>query len=152
MVEVMKIQKVPCRHWCTQCPQPCSRPPPTHASTRDSGQSQASLGQSLLGSLLLSPGSWCTQCSVCALPESVSPFLCKSEVAQSCLTFWDPMDCNLPGFSVHGIFQARVLEWVAISFSRGSSWPRDQTWVFHIVGRHFTIWATFPCFLTLKSC
>ena len=45
----------------------------------------------------------------------------ESEVAQSCLTLCDPMDCSLPGFSVHGIFQARVLEWVAISFSRGSS-------------------------------
>ena len=45
----------------------------------------------------------------------------ESEVAQSCLTHCDPMDCSLPGSSVHGIFQARVLEWVAISFSRGSS-------------------------------
>ena len=71
------LQKVPCTHCYTQCPQPCSRPPPTHASTRDSGQSQASLGQSLLGSLLLSPGSWCTQGSVCALQESVFPILCK---------------------------------------------------------------------------
>ena len=52
------------------------------------------------------------------------------------------MDCNLPGFSVHGIFQARVLEWVAISFSRGSSRPRDRTWLSRIVGRHFTLWAT----------
>ena len=41
-----------------------------------------------------------------------------SEVAQSCLTLCDPMHCSLPGFSVHGIFQARVLEWVAIAFSR----------------------------------
>ena len=46
---------------------------------------------------------------------------------QSCLTLCNPMNCNLPGSSVHGIFQARILEWVAISFSRGSSWPRDQT-------------------------
>ena len=53
----------------------------------------------------------------------------------------DPMDCNLPGFSVHGIFQARVLEWVAISFCRGSSWPRDQTQVSCIAGRRFTLWA-----------
>ena len=45
----------------------------------------------------------------------------NSEVAQSCPTLWDPMDCSLPGSSVHGIFQARILEWVAISFSRGSS-------------------------------
>ena len=44
----------------------------------------------------------------------------------------DPMDCSLPGSSVHGIFQARVLEWGAIVFSRGSSQPRDQTWVSHI--------------------
>ena len=49
----------------------------------------------------------------------------KSEVAQSCPTLCDPMDCSLPGFSVHGIFQARILEWVAISFSRRSSQPRD---------------------------
>ena len=48
--------------------------------------------------------------------------------AQSCLTLCNPMDCNPPGSSVHGIFQARILEWLAISFSGGSSWPRDQTW------------------------
>ena len=54
----------------------------------------------------------------------------------------DPMDCSLPGSSVHGIFQARVLEWVAISLSRGSSWPRDRTRVSRIVGRCFTSWAT----------
>ena len=50
-------------------------------------------------------------------------------VAQSSLTFCNRMDCSLPGSSVHGILQARVLEWVAISFSRGSSQPRDQTHV-----------------------
>ena len=52
------------------------------------------------------------------------------------------MDCSLQGFSVHGIFQARVLEWVAISFSRRSSWPRDWTQVSSTAGRCFTIWAT----------
>ena len=51
----------------------------------------------------------------------------ESEVTQSCLTLCDLMDCSLLGFSMHGIFQARVLEWVAISFSKGSSWPRDWT-------------------------
>ena len=66
----------------------------------------------------------------------------ESEVAQSCLTLCDPMDCSLLGSSVHGIFQARVLEWVAISFSMGSSRPRDRTRVSHISGRHFIIWAT----------
>ena len=53
----------------------------------------------------------------------------KVLVAQSCLTLCDPNDYSLPGFSVHGIFQARKLEWVAIPFSRQSFQPRDQTWV-----------------------
>ena len=47
----------------------------------------------------------------------------ESEVAQSCLTLSDPMDCSLPGSSIHGIFQARVLEWVAIAFSAGLFFP-----------------------------
>ena len=64
------------------------------------------------------------------------------EVAQSCLTLCNPMDCSLPGFSIHGIFQARVLEWVATPFSWGSSQPRDQTHVSCTVGRRFTLWAT----------
>ena len=63
----------------------------------------------------------------------------ESEVAQLCPTLGDPMDCNLQGSSVHGILQARILEWVAISISRGSSQPRDGTLVAHIVGRYFTI-------------
>ena len=63
-------------------------------------------------------------------------------VAQSCPTLWDPMDCSPPGSSIHGIFQARVLEWVAISFFRESYWPRDQTQVSCIAGRFFTSWAT----------
>ena len=59
-----------------------------------------------------------------------------------CLTLCYPMDHSLPCSSIHGIFQARVLEWGAISFSRGSSQPRNRTWVSCIVGRRFTIWAT----------
>ena len=50
-------------------------------------------------------------------------------VTQSCPILCDSMDCSPPGSSVHEIFQARILEWVTISFSRGSSQPRDQTWV-----------------------
>ena len=65
-----------------------------------------------------------------------------SEFAHSCPTLCDPMDCSLPGSSIHGIFQARVLEWIAISFSRRSSRSRDWTWVSRIVGRCFTDWAT----------
>ena len=59
------------------------------------------------------------------------------EVAQSCLTLCNPTDCSLPGSSIYGISQARILEWVAISFSRGSSRPRDRTWVSRFVGRCF---------------
>ena len=61
----------------------------------------------------------------------------ESEVTQSCLTLCDLMDCSLPGSSVHGIFQVRVLEWVATSFSRESSQLRDRTLVSHIAGRCF---------------
>ena len=66
----------------------------------------------------------------------------KSEVAQLCPTLCDPMDCSPPGSSIHGIFQERVLEWGAISFSRGSSQPRDWTQVSRTAGRRFTVWAT----------
>ena len=66
-------------------------------------------------------------------------FLLESEVAQSCPTLCDPVDCSPLGSSVHGILQARVLEWVAISFSRGSSPPRDRTQVSRIAGRCFNL-------------
>ena len=62
-----------------------------------------------------------------------------SRVAQSCTTLCDPIDCSPPGSSNHGILQARILEWVAISFSRGSSRPRDSTHVSHIAGRCFNL-------------
>ena len=75
-----------------------------------------------------------------------------SELAQSCPTLCDPMDCSLPGSSIHGIFQARVLEWVAISFSRGSSWPRDQTQVYRIAGRCLTVWAAREVFSFVYMC
>ena len=63
-------------------------------------------------------------------------------VAQSCVTLCDSMDCSLPGFPVHGILQARILEWVAIAFSRVSSRTRGRAWVSHIAGRLFTVWGT----------
>ena len=62
-------------------------------------------------------------------------------VVQLCPTLCDPMDCGLPGSSVHGILQARILEWVAIPFSGGSSQPRDGARVSCLAGRFFTIWA-----------
>ena len=63
-------------------------------------------------------------------------------VTQSCLTLCDPMDCSPPGSSVHGILQARILEWVAMPSSGESSQPRDQIQVSRIAGRCFTLWAT----------
>ena len=62
--------------------------------------------------------------------------------AQSCLTLCDPVDCNSPGSSVHGILQARILEWVTMPSSKESSQLRDLTQVSHIAGRFFTAWAT----------
>ena len=69
-------------------------------------------------------------------------------VTQSCPTL-DPMDCSPPDSSVHEILWTRILEWLALPFSRGSSWPRDWTWVSCIAGGCFTVWATreAQCFL-----
>ena len=61
---------------------------------------------------------------------------------QSCPTLCNLIDCSPPDSSVQGISQTRKLEWVAISFSRGSSLPRHWTWVSHIAGRFFIVWAT----------
>ena len=95
----------------------------------------------------------------CSLEEKLWPTwwrFSRSVVSDSC----DPMDCSLPGSSGHGIFQARILEWVAISFSRGSSQPRDCIQVFCIARRRFYLLSrqrkplvypqiikTFSCFL-----
>ena len=86
-----------------------------------------------------------------SLPPTVPHLMCVCVcacvlVSQSCPTLCDPMDCNPPGSSVHGILQARIQEYVAISFSRGSYWPKDWTQVSSIVGRFFTIWATREAF------
>ena len=69
-------------------------------------------------------------------------FLLHAESLQSCPALCDLMDCSPPGSSVHGIFQARILKWVAMPSSRGSSQPRDQTQVSCIVDVFFTIWVT----------
>ena len=66
----------------------------------------------------------------------------KVLVVQTCPTLWDPMDCSPPSSSVHGILQIRILEWVAIPFSRESSWSRNQTQVSCIAGRSFIVWAS----------
>ena len=73
----------------------------------------------------------------------MAPWCCCCLVSQSCLTLCDPMDCSPPGSFVHGILQARILEWVAIPSCRGSSWPRDWTHVSCIGGRMLYHWATW---------
>ena len=70
----------------------------------------------------------------------------KVKVAHSCLTLCDPMD-----YTVHGILQARILEWVAYIFSSGSFWPRNWTWVSCIAGRFFTNWAMREATLIIKK-
>ena len=82
--------------------------------------------------------------------------MAESEVTQLCPTLRDPMDCSLLGSSIRGVLQARIVEWVAMPSSRGSSQPRDWTQVSHIAGRFFTIWATReasqpPLFFSMKE-
>ena len=115
------LQKVPCIHCytCGVCGPAAGHCWPTPLPETP-GHSRASLGllwgPAPFSWVLVKPG------SVCLLP----PFL--SEVASVLLlTLCHPMDCSLPGSPVNGILQARILEWVAISFSRGSSWYRDWT-------------------------
>ena len=96
------------------------------------------------------------------LTTSINSVKTKSQlysVAQSCPTVCDPINRSPPGSSVHGIFQARILEWVAISFSRGSPWPRDWTCVSCIscivrwILYHCTFWEvpTLPSILAKRS-
>ena len=75
----------------------------------------------------------------------------SESVSGSVVSDWDPMGYSPPGFSVHGILQARILEWIAISFSRASSWPKDGTQVTRITGRFFTVWATREVHLIRKG-
>ena len=80
-----------------------------------------------------------THTAITAVSKTFGPSSRVVLVAQSFLTLCNPMDSSPPGSSVRGIFQARILEWVAIPFSRVSSQPKDQTWVSCIVGRFITI-------------
>ena len=72
-------------------------------------------------------------------------------VTQSCLTLRDPMGCSLPGSSVHGIFQARIVELLDISSSRGSSQPLDQTQVSCIAGGFLTVWVTRNAYISVYN-
>ena len=74
----------------------------------------------------------------------------ESASRSACPILCDPMDCNPQGSSVHGNLQARILEWVAVPFSKGSSWPRAQTGISCIAGGFFTIWVTIQVIYDLK--
>ena len=80
-------------------------------------------------------------------PSSASLWVC-AQLLQSCLTLCSPMDCSPLGSSVHGILQARILEWVATPSFIGSSQPRDQTHVFCFAGGLFNHWATWETLIT----
>ena len=88
---------------------------------------------------LCAPSFFWPHCAACGVFVP-TPTMC-TQSRQSCPTLCDSMDCSPPGSFVHGILQARTLEWVAISSSRRSSW--DQTCISYIAGRFFTHWATW---------
>ena len=91
------------------------------------------------------PGHLHSRQTLYCLSHQESPFtnnVLAVQLLGSVQLFWDPMDCSLPGSSVYGIRQARILEWAAVSFFRGSSWPRDWTHIFCVscTGR----WILYP--------
>ena len=95
--------------------------------------------------------SLCVLCIECCLTAALaSTHCCYVLISKSCPTLCDCMDCSPPGSSIHGILQARILGWVAIPFSRGSSQPTDRTWVFCIAGI-FNASNTSPSFVTTKN-
>ena len=102
------------------------------------GKSTGVGNHSLLQGIFLNPGikSRSPVLQANSLPSAAAA---AAKSLQSCPTLCDPIDCSLPGSSIQGILQARILEWVAISFSRGSSQPRNRTWVSRIAGRRFTV-------------
>jgi len=107
--------------------------------------------------VLVLPFIWCCRYTTYGWSPVIlaSLYLCLLHacvsVTHSCLSLCNPMDCSPPGSSVHGIFQARIPEWVAISFFRGSSRSRDRTWVSYIAGGFFTLWATRELFIPFRS-
>ena len=84
-------------------------------------------------------GSWVYSTDLCVCPSTNTLI---TALTQSCPTLCSPLDCSPPGSSVHGMFQAKILELAAISYSRGSSWPRDLTCIsVFCIGR----WILYPC-------
>ena len=98
--------------------------------------------QSIVPCPVLSVASWPTSSFEGRKDKEISfSLIVKVLFASSCQSLCNPRDCSPPGYSVHGILRQRILEWVAMPFSRGSSWPKDWNWASCITGRIFTVWA-----------
>ena len=132
-------------HFCVLCFCPSSElSAPLHSSALTSNNYISIFSNSFL--VLYYPH-FCKvllHCNGSSVAWNTFPCTCVcAKLLQSWQTLFDPLDCSLPGSSIHGILQARILEWVAMSSSWGSSRPRDRTWVScisHIAGRFFTTW------------
>ena len=114
-----------------------SEPP---GKPKNTGVGSLSLRQRIFPTQELNLGLLHCKWDLCQLSYQGSPNMWWwfSLIIKLCPTLCDSMDCSPPGSSVNGILQARILEWVAISFSRGSSQPRNRTWVSYNAGRFFT--------------
>ena len=128
LVPAMDMRKVVVAH-VTECCAPALLLPQSHQDT--------------VGLEGLTPGVQATSQCISHLHCVTNHHSLKVKVSklltQSCQTLCNAMDCSLPGSSIHKILQARILEWVAIPFSRGASRPRDRTQVSCTSGRFFTI-------------
>ena len=133
-------------HNCIYIPSLLSLPrlPPSHPSRSSQSARLGSLCNTAIShqlSILHIYHMWYTYITI----DIVSHISCLCSVVKSCPTLCNSMDCSLPACSVHGIFQARILKWVAISLSRGSSQPKDRIWVSWVscIGRQIIYhWAT----------
>ena len=112
---------------------------PLGPQTLPSFLTSQTLGSTLITTLYQSLALLCTPVAPTRGPTVCFDLLWACLVAQSCLTVCDRVDCGLPGSSVHGVLQVRILQWVAMPYSRGSSQPRNQTQVSHVAGRFFPI-------------
>ena len=134
-------------------PMDCQAPLSKESSRLNTGVGSRSLLQGIFPTQGMNPDHWQCRGILYHLSHQGSPRILewvKVKVkVKSCPTLCDPVNCSLPGSSVYGIPQARVLEWGAISFSRGASQHRDRTQVSSIGDRRFNLWATGVGILTI---
>ena len=129
----------------SKCPRPMRSRQKLQGFLFPSLESPVEITSGTSGSTMVKALSYQRRVWAWSLARKPGPALVVVLMAQACPTLCDPLDCSLTGSSVHSIFQTRILEWVAVSFSRGSPWPRNQThisWVSCTARRFFTTWAT----------